>query len=466
MKNIVWLTVCAGLMIVLASCAEPMEQTAAETQKDYPVTLMTIDPGHFHASLVQKSMYPQVNPTAYVYAPKGQDVQEHLARIKQYNTRQQDPTTWNEVVYTGPDYLQKTLAEKPGNVVMLAGDNQKKIDYIKASVEAGLNVFSDKPMVIDAAGYEVLKQAFETAEAKDVLLYDIMTERYEITTMLQKELAHQGAIFGDLKQGSVEDPSIVKESVHHFFKYVSGNPLKRPAWFFDTAKQGEGIVDVTTHLVDLVMWEAYPEEPVTIEQVKVVGASRWPTVLTSAEFKEVTQEKDYPASLKANVNEENALPVYANGQIDFTVRDVHARVKVLWNYKAPEGAGDTHYSIMKGTKANVIIRQGAEENYRPELFVEAAEGADAAALNSELFKWAVEIQRKFPGVRVLRKGDLWQITIPDRYREGHEAHFARVTEKYLQFLQDGKLPAWEKQNMLTKYHVTTTALEKARSESK
>lgn len=462
MKNIVWLTVCAGLMIVLSSCAEPMEKAAAE-QKEYPVTLMTIDPGHFHAALVQKSMYPQVNPTAYVYAPKGQDVQEHLARIKQYNTREENPTNWNEVVYTGPDYLQKALAERPGNVVMLAGDNQKKIDYIKASVDAGLNVYSDKPMVIDAAGYEVLKQAFEVAEAKDVLLYDIMTERYEITTMLQKELAHQPAIFGELKKGSVEDPSVVKESVHHFFKYVSGNPLKRPAWFFDTTKQGEGIVDVTTHLVDLVMWEAYPEEPIAIDQVKVVGATRWPTVLTPVEFKEVTQEKDYPDYLKANVNEENALPVYANGQIDFTVRDVHAKVKVLWNYRAPEGTGDTHYSIMKGTKANVIIRQGKEENYRPELYVEAAEGADAATLNSELFKWTLEIQRKYPGVRVLRKGDQWQITIPDRYRAGHEAHFAQVTEKYLQFLQDGKLPAWEKQNMLTKYHVTTTALEKARN---
>lgn len=465
MKNIVWLTFCAGLMIVLASCAEPMEKAAAE-QKEYPVTLMTIDPGHFHAALVQKSMYPQVNPTAYVYAPKGQDVQEHLARIKQYNTREENPTNWNEVVYTGPDYLQKALAERPGNVVMLAGDNQKKIDYIKASVDAGLNVYSDKPMVIDAAGYEVLKQAFEVAEAKDVLLYDIMTERYEITTMLQKELAHQPAIFGELKKGSVEDPSVVKESVHHFFKYVSGNPLKRPAWFFDTTKQGEGIVDVTTHLVDLVMWEAFPEEPIAIDQVKVVGATRWPTVLTPDEFKEVTQEKDYPAYLKANVNEENALPVYANGQIDFTVRDVHAKVKVLWNYRAPEGTGDTHYSIMKGTKANVIIRQGKEENYRPELYVEAAEGADAATLNSELFKWTLEIQRKFPGVRVLRKGDQWQITIPDRYRAGHEAHFAQVTEKYLQFLQDGKLPAWEKQNMLTKYHVTTAALEMAQNASK
>ena len=47
-------------------------------------------------------------------------------------------------------------------------------------------------------------------------------------------------------------------SVHHFSKIVAGAPLKRPQWFFDVRQQGEGIVDVTTHLVDLVQWEAFP----------------------------------------------------------------------------------------------------------------------------------------------------------------------------------------------------------------
>jgi len=41
-------------------------------------------------------------------------------------------------------------------------------------------------MCLDTAGFERLKQAFKTAEKNRVLLYDIMTERYEITTILQK----------------------------------------------------------------------------------------------------------------------------------------------------------------------------------------------------------------------------------------------------------------------------------------
>ncbi|MCE5186557.1 MAG: hypothetical protein LLF76_10570 [Planctomycetaceae bacterium] len=458
MNKTFWLCVCILLSLICVSCGEPMEKKST----DYSVTLLTIDPGHFHASLVQKSMYPQVDPTAYVYAPAGPELQAHLNMIQQYNTRPENPTKWNEVVYTGPDYLQKAIAEKKGNVVVLAGNNQKKIEYIKAAVDAGLNVFADKPMVISSDGYATLQQVFQTADQKNLLLYDIMTERYEITTMLQKELAQQAAVFGQLKPGTAEDPSIQMGSVHYFYKSVSGSTLKRPAWFFDTNKQGEGIVDVMTHLVDLTMWEAFPEQPIKIDEVQIASARHWPTVLTQQQFKEVTQEDVFPDFLKTSLDPQGALPVYSNGQINYAIRGVHASVEVTWDYKAPEGSGDTHYSIMKGTKANAIIRQGAEENYRPELYVEAAEGTDRAALNSALFTWTLQLQRTFPGVRAIQKGDLWQIAIPDRYRVGHESHFAQVTEKYLQFLQQGKLPAWEKQNILTKYFITTGALKMAK----
>ena len=32
------------------------------------IKLITLDPGHFHAALIQKSMYPQVDPSVHVYA--------------------------------------------------------------------------------------------------------------------------------------------------------------------------------------------------------------------------------------------------------------------------------------------------------------------------------------------------------------------------------------------------------------
>ncbi|HKJ67056.1 MAG TPA: putative oxidoreductase C-terminal domain-containing protein, partial [bacterium] len=254
-----------------------MDFTGAENE----VKLITLDPGHFHAALVQKSMYQQVDPVVHVYAPEGEDVRLHLRRIEQYNNRETDPTSWQEEVYMGPDYLDRMLREKPGNVVVLAGNNKLKAKYIFSSIDAGLNVLADKPMCIDPAGFDSLKQSFSLAEERGVLLYDIMTERYEITTILQRELSMIESVFGSLQEGTPDNPAVTKESVHHFFKYVSGSPLQRPPWYYDVNQQGEGVVDVTTHLVDLIQWECFPGEIINYQNdIEMLSADHWATEIT------------------------------------------------------------------------------------------------------------------------------------------------------------------------------------------
>src|SRR5690606_24787688 len=235
--------------LITAACLASCHPNQDDMQRKN-IQLITVAPGHFHAALVQKSMYPQVDSVVHVYAPEGADLQAYLALIDQYNTRGTDPTRWDEVVYTGADFMDKMLDERKGNLVVLAGNNREKIDYITRSIDAGLNVLADKPMAINPKGFSKLVDAFAKAEEHGVLLYDIMTERYEINTMLQKELSRITDFFGGLETGTVDNPAITKESVHHFFKEVSGNPLVRPTWFYDTQQQGEGLVDVTTHLVD------------------------------------------------------------------------------------------------------------------------------------------------------------------------------------------------------------------------
>src|SRR4051812_18283527 len=101
------------------------------TADDDVVRLITLDPGHFHAALVQKEMYPGIAPDVYVYAPGGAELTAHLDLVKQYNSRTDSPTKWEEKVYTGKDYLSKMLSEKKGNVVVLAGNNRQKTEYIK-----------------------------------------------------------------------------------------------------------------------------------------------------------------------------------------------------------------------------------------------------------------------------------------------------------------------------------------------
>src|SRR5881396_19397 len=104
------------------------------------VQLLTLDPGHFHAALVQKEMYPGVAPTVHVYAPLGPDLLAHLGRIAGFNTGGEKPTSWQLEVHTGADPLGRIVAEKPGNVVVLSGRNRGKIDRIVAAIEAGFHV--------------------------------------------------------------------------------------------------------------------------------------------------------------------------------------------------------------------------------------------------------------------------------------------------------------------------------------
>jgi predicted dehydrogenase len=470
MKISQWCFVSAlsGLLVLGVSCEkkDATEQKGGDmkfTGAKGEVKIITLDPGHFHAALVQKTMYDQVDSTVYVYAPDGPDVQDHLNRINGFNTRSDNPTNWEEKVYKGADFNEKMLAEKKGNMVVLSGNNKKKTEYIKKALDAGLNVLADKPMCITPQDFQLLQEAFASAKKNDVLLYDIMTERYEITSMLQKELANTPEVFGDLQKGSLENPAVVKESVHHFFKYVAGNKIKRPPWYFDTTQQGEGLVDVSTHLVDLVMWACFPEESMDYQKdIQVVSSYRWPTLVTQEQFATVTRLPGFPEYLKTKLNDQGILPCYSNGEINFTVKGVHAKTIVIWNYQAPEGAKDTHYSIMRGTKANVIIKQGKEQNYKPELYVEAAPGVDAAALGTALTKAIADLQEIYPGVSEYKQGDLWHIEIPEKYHVGHEAHFGQVTEWYLQYLVDGDLPDWEVPNMIAKYYTTTTALGMAK----
>ena len=271
----------------------------------------------------------------------------------------------------GPDFFEKMLSEKPGNVMVVSGNNAKKTDYIHRAVSASINVLADKPMIINPAEFSLLVESFEIAKKNNVLLYDIMTERFEITSGLQKALAHMPDLFGSLQAGSVDDPAITKESVHHYSKLVSGNPIKRPAWFFDVSQQGEGIVDVTTHLVDLVFWECYPEQTIDYKtDIQVEKARHWSTELNPAQFEKVTQLATYPDYLQKYLKNDSILEVYANGEIIFKVKDTYAKVSVIWNFEAPPGTADTHYSIMRGTKANLIIRQGVDEQFKPTLYVE------------------------------------------------------------------------------------------------
>ena len=422
------------------------------------VNLVTVDPGHFHAALVQNRTYPEVAREVKVFAPDGAELDAHLKLIGSFNTRGDSPTSWKEVVFRGGDYLEAFIAaakngelgENP--VAVFAGKNDRKGDYALAAVEAGVNVLSDKPMAVTPEVFAKTEKAARLAQKNGLFFADIMTERNEITTILQRELAMRRDLYGEQEKGSAEDPAVTKISVHHYCKLVNGAPLKRPEWYYDTKVQGEGIVDVTTHLVDLVQWETFPGVRFSKSDVEIVSAKTWPTMITPDQFK---------TSTGGVIGK--TIAVDANGEFIWKLKGVHCKVSVVWNFMAPAGTGDTHYSLMRGTRAELVIEQGAKENYKPVLYVRSR--GEAKATEKALKAALADISRSWPGLTAeptAEKG-VWRIAYPKKYDIGHEAHFSQVVRMYLDWMKKGRQDPDYIDNMIVKYHTIVEAWKKSRN---
>ena len=439
---------CASILAILFT----MSADAADQAR-----LIVLDPGHFHAALVQKDMYPSLDPTVSVYAPMTPDVVDYLNRVALFNTRKDNPTAWKIELHAGPDYFERMLKEHPGNVVVLAGRNRPKIDRIEASIGAGLNVLCDKPWIIHSRDLPRLEHVLEEAKHKHLVAYDIMTERYEITSILQKDLVNDENIFGKLVSGSDNDPAIKARSIHHLMKVVAGVPLRRPVWFFDVNEYGEGLADVGTHLVDLVQWTAFPNDSIDYRKdVQLIAARRWPTVLSQSDFERVTGETQFPASLAEHVKD-GMLDYDCNNAVQYAVRGAHIALDVRWNWESPNG--DIYEASFHGTKSKIELRQGAAENFVPELYV--------VSTDPEVFKalqhWAAAMRKTYPGLAIEQRSGEARLAIPQRFRVGHEEHFAQVTNRFFDYLKaPSTMAAWEESNMVVKYFISTRGSEIAR----
>jgi predicted dehydrogenase len=438
-------------MLRTLTCLAALAPLAAAAE----IAIMTYDPGHFHAALLMKEMTPGVSRQTSIYAPLGPDLTAHLNRVIRFNTRPDNPTAWDVRVYAGAGAFEKMLAERPGNVVVFSGRNQGKIDRIRASIDAGLNVLADKPWLIETEEFARLAPALVAARQRNVAIYDAMTQRFEVTCILQKELVNDREVFG--KPTGVE-----MESVHYLLKTVAGAVNQRPPWFFDIRQQGEGLTDVGTHLVDLVQWTLAPETALDYRKdIRVTGARRWPTPVPLAGFTRVTGEGAFPAYLAGAVKN-GVLDYYCNNRVEYTLRGVPVKMDVKWDFEPPPGGNDTELSIYRGTLASVEVHQGKAENFRPEVFVAPA-AAHKAVVGAALRRRVAALGKEWPGLEVREEGGRFHVLIPDKHRIGHEAHFALLTKRFFSYVAQPKtLPSWEDAFMLAKYYVTTEGVALAR----
>jgi predicted dehydrogenase len=423
---------------------------------------MTLAPGHFHAALVQKQSLPGIHHRAHVYGPFDSETLSHVQRIHSFNARTKSPTNWDIDLRAGADYLDRFTREQPGNTVILSGRNRTKIDLMLLAVTNCLNVIADKPWIVEHDDFPKLIELFNQAELRDVLVWDMLTERHEITNWLQREFTRDRELFGQWQAETPERPALHLRSVHHLKKLVNNQPLLRPWWWFHTGISGEAMADVGTHLADLSIWLTAPEQAVDYTtDIEMLSAERSPLLVTQEQFAEVTGLSGYPRELQPQIAEGN-LYYAGNNTATYTLRGVHVKLETAWEYESP--GGDTHESLARGTHAQIAVRQ--QPGAHPELFVSATNRDEHAKIVACLRDRCEAMQRDFAGLRVEDSGHEARVVLPEGWRVGHEEHFAAVMDEYIRYFHTPRaVPAWEKPNALARYYITTKAVEMARQNS-
>jgi len=419
--------------------------------------LVVVDPGHFHATLVQREMYPGLSPVVRVHAPLGPDLIDYLSRIARYNQQPEAATDWRLDVYAGPDFLHRLQDGPPGGIAVFSGRNRGKVEWIIAALESGLHVLADKPVIIEPADLPRFNDALSSAQERRLVLADMMTGRGNTLLRLLQALRGDAEVFGDVVRGTRDEPGVVLSGVHYLRKVVADLPNRRPAWYFDVTEQGEGLADTGVHLVDRVHETLFPEESLDWQRdLTLLAASRWPTMVSLAQFREITGESSWPERLAPWIRHD-VLEYLCNGRVDYRVRGVHVRLEVRWDWQAEQG-DDTHQAIYHGTRCRLAVRQGPAERFRPELYVLPDDDVGPA-----LRRRIAALQPSYPGIGVEAVGSEWRIAIPDKLRIGHDAAFAAFTRRFLAWVADpALLPARERPNLLAKYRVTTGAVELSR----
>ena len=174
--------------------------------------------------------------------------------------------------------------------------------------------------------------------------------------------------------------------------------------------------------------------------------------------------ESFPSYLDKYI-EDGKLRVFANGTIHYKVKNVNVALKVIWNYKAPEGSGDTFSALVKGTNASLKTIQNKSTNFSKQLYIQKATDVNKDEFESKLHDAIEEIRKDFPTVSIessfTNTGE-YLINIPDAEKRGHETHFQNVAQSFFDFLVNRNMPECEITNTLTKYYIITTAVDFAK----
>jgi predicted dehydrogenase len=410
-------------------------------------TLLFLDPGHFHAALTLRVTQPRVADEVFVYAREGPELRDFLTLLDRFNGRASSATRWRPVVTTSDDPLARLVAERRGDVVVLAGRNGGKARTIRRLHESGFHVLADKPWLVEPGDLEHVRASL----AGWPLAAEIMTGRHDVAAGLVKRIAGTPALFGAFRD---DGSAIEQESVHQLEKLVDGAPLRRPWWYFDVRVQGSGPVDIPTHIVDQAQWLVGDDRA----QPTLISARAWSTDVPEAAFRRITGETGFANELAPFIRD-RVLSYRCNAELVYRIGRVTASASTRWNLAPSPSGGDATQTRVRGTRADVRLEQSANTGHRRKVFVESH--TDPAGFARDLREAVATWQAALPGLDMVPAGtDAYELTMPPTLDGGHETHFPRVLDDFLGIVDAQRWPGALVERTLNKYALLAEAAAK------
>jgi predicted dehydrogenase len=420
-------------------------------------TLLILEPGHFHAALLLKRRDERIAPDVHLYASPSPERDAFTELVASFNSRERSPTAWRVHRHDARDRdaaLASLMAERRGDIVVIAGRNSDKLDTIATLHEAGFWVLADKPWLTGAASLQALARSCRGGP----LASDIMPDRHELLARLRKRVVDTPQLFGTFTVDDPKGAAIELGSTHHLCKRVDGRALRRPPWYYDVHAQGDGMVDVQAHLTDQAQWLVDEALDYDFDRdVRIESARRWTTPVPPELFHESTGESAYPPALAPWIRD-GVLHYPCNGEINYRLCGVSVRQVADWGQREPEGGGDLHRACLRGTRAVLTVRHGPQTGYVPEVHLAPRPGA---ALGDALADTVAALQDEFPGLGAEPTADGFRFTAPAALHTTHESHFAKALSEFLDHVDAGHWPDALQMRLRTRYRLLAEARELA-----
>src|SRR5262245_9920932 len=244
---------------ILAGCASTKPHPAAIAKLDKTLRIGLVGCGGRGSGAADEALTADKNVELIAMGDAFENQLQHSLKTLQGKHPDKVKVTPDKC-FVGLDAYQKVI-DSGVDVVLLASPPGFRPTHLKAAVEAGKHIFTEKPMATDAPGVRVVLAVAEEAKKKNLSLVAGFCYRYNDGVRAIMEQIHQGTIGEVRALYTTYDTGFVKSVVPREADWTDIQ-YQIKNWYYYTWLSGDHIVEQAIHSLDKMSWAMKDVPPV------------------------------------------------------------------------------------------------------------------------------------------------------------------------------------------------------------